>query len=283
MTNESKNNDAVIVKRLREHLKAALSAYDNPEWFVICLQGSQNYGMADELSDIDTKLLIFPKVEELVFNEKSISQTYIMPNDEHCDVKDVREYFKLFRKQNINFVEILFTDYYLVNPKYMDLWLELRRYREDIVRGNEYQALKCMKGMASEKYHALAHEYPSRMEWIDKYGYDPKQLSHLCRLKIFVEKYLSNASYKDCLTPSPQECQQLIELKHYASIGGEVISKEDAENLACQTYNDIAIMVDEACKYRNNSFDKNIDIIMNNILVELIERYLRKELKDDTD
>ena len=45
------------------------------------------------------------------------------------DIKDIRLYFDNFKKQNINFVEILFTDFYLVNPKYKDLWKILLHFR----------------------------------------------------------------------------------------------------------------------------------------------------------
>mgnify|MGYP002624493148 CR=1 FL=1 len=152
-----------IDKRLHEHALYALNTY-NKDWFVLCLQGSQNYGMADEESDVDSKMLILPTLEDLVLNNKSISHTLEMPdNQEHIDIKDAREYFKIFKKSNINFVEILFTDYWIVNHKYSDLWLELRRHREELARINPYAAVSCMKGMASEKYHALCHEYPSRM------------------------------------------------------------------------------------------------------------------------
>ena len=94
-----------IDKRLHEHALYALNTY-NKDWFVLCLQGSQNYGMADEESDVDSKMLILPTLEDLVLNNKPISHTLEMPdNQEHIDIKDAREYFKIFRKSNINFVE----------------------------------------------------------------------------------------------------------------------------------------------------------------------------------
>ena len=182
-------NDTVVMSRLQEHLESALAAHP-VDWFVICVQGSQNYGIDDEHSDVDTKMLTIPSLKELTLNSKTLNKVHIMENGEHCDIKDVREYFKIFRKSNINFVEILFTDYWIVNEKYADLWLDLRYHAEALARYNPYAAVSCMKGMASEKLHALSHEYPSRMAWIEEYGYDPKQLSHLFRIKYFIENYI---------------------------------------------------------------------------------------------
>lgn len=159
----SYKTDNEIMNRLYDHLEFALNKYPDKDWFVIALQGSQNYGVADENSDIDSKLLILPNMKDLVLDKAAVSHTVVLPNDEHCDVKDTRNYFHIFRKSNINFVEILFTDYWIVNPKYQDLWLELRARNEELARINPYAAVSCMKGMASEKLHALCHEYPSRM------------------------------------------------------------------------------------------------------------------------
>ena len=162
-----------ISQRILQEKKEALDTYPGHDWFVIALQGSQNYGVADEESDIDSKLLLIPTFDEIVFAANPISHTHEMSDTgEHVDCKDVRAYMKQFRKCNINFVEILFTDYFLTNPLYSDLWIELRRHREEIARINPYQAISAMAGMASMKMKALDHPYPSRMHMIEKYGYD---------------------------------------------------------------------------------------------------------------
>ena len=59
--------------------------------------------------------------------------------------------------------------------------------------------MKSMKGIASEKYHALEHRYPSRIEWIDKFGYDPKQLHHLFRIEEFMDRWIYGDSFSNCL------------------------------------------------------------------------------------
>ena len=85
-------DSTAIMSRLQEHLESALAAHP-VDWFVICVQGSQNYGLDDEHSDIDTKMLTIPSLRELTLNSKSLNKVHIMENDEHCDIKDVREYF----------------------------------------------------------------------------------------------------------------------------------------------------------------------------------------------
>lgn len=271
-------NDIEINKRLHEHLLYAVNTY-NKDWFVICLQGSQNYGMADEESDIDSKVLLIPSLEDIVLNKKAISHTLEMPdNQEHVDCKDVRDYFKIFRKSNINFVEILFTDYWIVNHKYSDLWFELRRKNEELARINPYAAVSCMRGMALEKRHALCHEYPSRMEWIEEYGFDPKQLSHLARINWFIKEYTNNKSYKDCIYPESTYIRNwLIQGKRT----GWGLSKEEAEKRADEFVGNITEIANSYRTIYSNEIDKELDKFLNDILYQIISRAMKDELIND--
>lgn len=167
-----------ISRGLERHLEEFKKHYPDLELFCLVLQGSQNYGLdlyTDEYkSDIDTKVIVIPSLEEIVMNKKPISTTHICPNNEHIDIKDIRLYFENFKKQNINFLEILFSKFYIVNEKYHDLWDELIADRELVAHYNTNQALRCMAGMSMEKKKALCHPYPTLIEKIEKYGYDGK-------------------------------------------------------------------------------------------------------------
>ena len=266
-----------IQKRLHEHALYAINTY-NKDWFVICLQGSQNYGIVDEESDVDSKMLLIPSLEDLVLNKAAISHTLEMPdNKEHVDCKDTRDYFKIFRKSNINFVEILFTDYWIVNNKYYDLWAELRYKAEDLARINPYAAVSCMKGMAAEKRHALCHEYPSRMSIIEKFGYDPKQLSHLARINYFVKYYVEGKPYKDCIyIPNRFIRETLLDCKR----DGWGLTKEQAEIQADEYLNNIIEIADNFRKNHENKNDPELDEFLNDILYKLISRSLKEQLNE---
>ena len=108
-------------------------------------------------------------------NSKPVSTTHIRANEEQIDFKDVRLYIDTFRKQNLNFLEILFTNYFVVNPTYAKEWNRLLEHREEISHYNPFRAMKTMKGIAMEKYHAMEHPYPSKLDILAKYGYDGKQ------------------------------------------------------------------------------------------------------------
>ena len=104
-----------IKKRIKEHFDYVLNK--GYEVFGIYLQGSQNYMLETENSDIDTKCIVIPSLSDIVLNKEPISKTIVLENNEHIDVKDIRIMFDIFKKQNINFIEILFTKYKIINQK----------------------------------------------------------------------------------------------------------------------------------------------------------------------
>ena len=193
------HSDEWIMKRVHEHWLEALTLFPKDRIVGIFLQGSQNYGLDYEGSDIDTKLIVVPTWEDICFNRKPVSTTHIRANDEHIDLKDIRLMFQTFRKQNLNFMEILFTKYKIINPMYEEYWAELVEYNEKIVMYDPVGAVKTMKGIALEKYHAMEHRYPAKAEIIDAWGYDPKQLHHLIRIKEYIHRYIEGEKYADCL------------------------------------------------------------------------------------
>lgn len=211
------HTDEWIMEKLQEHYEEAKTLFPEDRIVGIFLQGSQNYGLDYEGSDIDTKLIVVPSFEDVAFNKKAVSHTHIRENDEHIDFKDIRLMFQTFRKENINFIEIMFTKYKILNPLYEDFWNELLEHREFIARrAGRFSAVKAMYGTAQEKFHAMEHRYPSRIAWIDKYGYDPKQLHHLLRIKEFLARYLEDKeSYESLLTPKESDWLKKVKLGEY--------------------------------------------------------------------
>ena len=186
------HNDKWIMNKMKEHYEEAKTLVPKKHIVLLALQGSQNYGLDYEGSDVDTKCIITPSFKEIALAKKPISTTHIRANDEHIDIKDIRLYMQTFRKQNLNFLEILFTPYCIFpNDNFKDLWQVLIDNREDIAHYDVVRSVKSMMGIASEKYFAMEHRYPSRAEWLDKFGYDPKQLSHLLRIEEYLQRYLA--------------------------------------------------------------------------------------------
>lgn len=262
-----------ILDRLYEHLDESLNYFDYYQIVGIFLQGSQNYGLDTEESDVDTKLIVLPKFEDIVFNKQPISTTHIRENEEHIDFKDLRLYIQTFRKQNINFLEILFTDFKILNNEYEKFWNVLIENREAIARYNPYQAVKAMKGHAIEKYQKMEHPYPNKKDVLEKFGYDPKQLSHLVRIENYLERYIEGESYKNCLYPTNSSFIMDIKLGKY--------SLNEARIIAEQAKNHIELLEQIAIKKFENNPNKEVDKIFNEVQYSIMKTAILEELHND--
>lgn len=261
-----------VMDRVREHYNEALTYFPEDRIVGIFLQGSQNYGLATLRSDVDTKLIVTPTFKDIAMNRKPVSTTHIRANEEHIDFKDIRLYIQTFRKQNLNFLEILYTDFAIVNPIYEKQWNRLVESREAITHFNPYRSVQSMKGIALEKYHAMEHEYPSKIEVLKKYGYDPKQLHHLVRVEDYLGRYINGESYESCLDPGPMK-QELIEIKM-----GKY-SLADARSIADKAKAHVEEMAEYAYSIYPNEEDSEVNKLLDDVQYEIMRIAVKGELE----
>ena len=263
-----------IMKRVQEHYDEALQYFPEEQIVGVFLQGSQNYELDYESSDVDTKLIVVPSFRDICLNKKPVSTTHIRANDEHTDWKDIRLYMETFRKQNLNFLEILFTDFYIVNPMYKEEWDRLVEAREFIARMNPYRAVKSMKGIALEKFHAMEHRYPSKADIVDKYGYDGKQTSHQLRVWDYLRRYIAGEDYKSCLHPTKSLVPRIMDYKRLSVIPLEEARVEAKHYLAMTEE-----IADAFCAEREDREEPWVRELLEDVSYNIMRIAVEKELK----
>ena len=258
-----------IWNRVKEHLEIIENR--NYNWIMIGLCGSQNYDLHHEFSDVDTNVILLPAFEDFCLNRKPISTTSILENNEHIDLKDIRLMFQCFRKQNLNFVELLFSKYMFVNIKYIPFFNPLIERREEIAHYNNYLTVNCLVGMGMEKYKALEHPYPGIIEQINKYGYDPKQLHHILRIEEFLKRYIKGESYENCLIS--KEKNYLVKVKK------GLYDLSGARYFAEKTIASLKRIKEDYKTAVPLKVNKAVDDLLNEVLVNLIKFSFKEELE----
>ena len=272
-------NKKQIEQRIRERLAYYQEHYNN-EWVGIFLQGSQNYGLDTEGSDVDTKIIVLPRFEDIVLNKKPVSATLVLPNNEHCDVKDIRLMFDCFRKQNVNFLEILFTEYKVMNQRYADLFKPMFTHNEMIARYDSCAGINCMCGMVREKHKSMTHPTPATEEVIKKYGYNGKDLCHMWRIADFAERFYGRTSnsfveaFSSCLKPESKE-------QHEAYMNAK------QNNYVLEYVVELADSIDKnAKKFRERYMDSRenfrspyADTVMNRVLMDIMTKSIKRQLE----
>ena len=267
------HSDKWIMDRVQEHYNEALEYFPEDRIVGIFYQGSGNYGLDFEASDVDTKLIVTPTLNDIIFNRKPVSTTYIRANDEHTDWKDLRLMFQTFRKCNLNFTEILFTKYKIVNPLYEEQWNRIVDNNELVARYNEVAAVRTMKGIAMEKFHALEHRYPSKIDIIDKYGFDGKQLHHLFRVEEYLKRFINGESYADCLISKQAEYLKNVKTHGYYTL-------EQARVLAKESLDRVCAISDKFREECIENTNEEVDQLLDDVQKEIMLIAIKKEIGD---
>ena len=186
--------EAKIQSSLNEWREILNKEYGEKHIFNITLYGSQNYNLATPNSDVDVKAIYVPSVREAMLRRNRTSVELHNSKDEHCEVKDIREMCDMYLKQNLNFLETIYTPYRWNNINYGFFHQELRVMADAIVRYYPCYAVKSTCGQA--------------LNTIKQYRNNPtdrKKLSKIIFLYLYIEKYTDKKDYISCITVTNKE------------------------------------------------------------------------------
>lgn len=274
--------DKKIMDRVQAHYDYLISLGLNVAG--VFAQGSMNYGLYIEdeeyHSDVDTKAIILPTLDDLIKGTKMTSTKYDF-DGEQIDVKDIRVMTDMWIKSNPAYLEILFTKYKILNPKFESYIQDILNIGNDIVKMNFPQLAKCISGMSKEKVIAMEHPYPSLIDKIEKYGYDSKQLHHIVRLNILIkDMFKNNIPFGEALNldSQPSLKKYLIEIKK------SHISLEDARKLATMYDDDTKKIKDDILlEYNDFKFDSSTYNKLKSIIYKLVKFNIVNQIQNTKD
>lgn len=270
-----------IMNRLQEHynhIKDKCCSDGTPYEVVgLFLQGSQNYKLDiytdDYMSDVDSKAIVLPTFNDFILNREPISTTVILENNEHIDVKDIRIMFNMFKKANISYLELLFTDFKIINPKYQHIIDKLMEIRDDIIDYPRF--CKACYGMILEKRKVLCHPFPTIKDKIDKWGFDPKQLHHIIRLHfVLAMLYETRHLTRDMFILDEEIRKDLLDVK----TNNAGISMQDAIASADGFCEMTKELVDKMLEFE---WDKPQTEKLDNLLIETFKQYFREDILNE--
>jgi len=116
----------------------------------------------------------------------------------------------------------------------------------------------------------MEHEYPSKLEVLKKYGYDPKQLHHLLRVQDYLKRYIEGETYENCLRPANP--QYLIDVK----LG--CYNLEEARIVGKEAIDEVDKMCEEYLKICPTGINKEVDNLLNEVQYHIMENSIRMEL-----
>lgn len=187
-----------ILKEIQKRYDLLEEKYGKNRILGVFLYGSQNYKLSTSRSDIDVQAIYIPTLLEIGMNKTPISKE-LDYEGAHIIVKDVRLMCEMWKKQNINFVEILFTEYAYVNPFYQKLWDELKTRKEDIAH---YDMQKTITSVSCQMFNTIKGGKVTG-----------KQLANAGRFVYFLQHYIAGYDYLDCIQMDEENLNTFIEYK----------------------------------------------------------------------
>lgn len=222
------------------------------------MYGSQNYNVDDEKSDIDCKAIVLPSLHDIIFR-KTTSCVVECENGE-IDVKDLITFYDVIRKGNFSYIEAIDTEYSIGDKYIKELFKQIR------------PNLKSILGAIHEKRKALTHEYPSKHEEFEKWGFDPKQLHHILRLKyLLYVNVLTDSTVSYLRYGDDYDRQEMIDYKR----NNKNLNKDYAIKLADIELKEAETLIPKDYKYEPLDLSNEVSLYL--------EKHLKTSLLKDSE
>lgn len=157
-----------VQERLAAHYKKACEHYSEENILGVFLYGLWNYGTNLPDSDVDTKCILIPDLYHLAIKPYEIKHLDV--DGEVCECMTIQHMVENWKKQNINFLEILYTGYYIVNPKFIPEWFDfIAEWREALAHYDVKKAILSMGNQALHTYKQDPTDFKKQMNTIRIY------------------------------------------------------------------------------------------------------------------
>lgn len=204
-----------ITERLKKHYEAAAAHFGEHRVFGVFLYGSQNYGTNTPDSDVDTKCILVPNIEDLAI--KPLKVTHLNVDGEVCECMSIMHMVDNWKKQNINFVEIMFTPYKIINTLYKEVWGEFMRsgIKNDVAA---YDLKKAVLSMANQALHTYKQS-PN----------DFKKQMNMTRMCASLHRITEGWDYWKAISFEPEVAEELRDIRANGALEEDI--KDRLENL----------------------------------------------------
>lgn len=241
-----------IMKRVALHYNYAIQKYGAENVLGVFLYGSQNYNCDLETSDVDTKCILLPDLYHLAIKPYETKHLHIpRPDGEYevCECMTLMHMCANWKKQNPNFLEIMFTEFCVVNPTYYERWTKFtEEWREKVAH---YDIRQGVLSVAHQAIHTIKQN-----------PMDGKKIGNGYRLMHLLCAFDFGVDYAHCLVPLVDDCEKIKRLK----AGEEEVQPHYAETLI-QYFDSMIKVYEEKEMIKDNS----VELALENFILLILQ------------
>ena len=248
------HSDEWVMTKLQHHYDEACKIVPKEQIVGVFAVGSMNHGLDCKNSDVDSKCIVVPSYQSIVECQAPYKLPNFIEEQECVEIVDIRIFMQQIKEHSLTRVEVLFTPYHIINPKYQQLWQCIIDNREEIAYYNFAKILSSIHEQMCKYYQKMFTTTRRHMRARNQYGYVPKYLYQIMRLDEFCQKLMANDKYETSLRSTQQELLTNIKLEKIVIAQEQAIHK--AKSIIQNMYN--AVMT---YKY-HAAYNKNNEIIV---------------------
>lgn len=173
----------------------------------IYLVGVQNYGLSNEKSRVDAKMVVLPSIRKVLRNER-IYYDFSIEGKSRVDIKFPTGTIKSIFYGSNQGLEILATDYFLPGT-YVEL-LKKEGVLDEITNAIIGSIWEDSLGCMSNKLYRLITPTPSATDCFKRVGYNTKDISHAFKLAGFLENLYNGLTFKESIDLNNTVYQQMF-------------------------------------------------------------------------
>lgn len=233
-----------VQERLDAHYKKACEHYAEENILGVFLYGSWNYGTNLPGSDVDTKCILIPDLYNLAIKPYEVKHLDV--DGEVCECMTIQHMVENWKKQNINFLEILYTPHFIINPKFYLEWEDfVGEWREALAH---YDVKKAILSMGNQALHTYKQDPTNFKKQMNTY-----------RIHLSLFNLITGDDYWDCIHFEGSQQIQLQIIRHQGCPSRSMNHAlewlhrwvDDAEGIAERFYKKFGsyskTAIDEAC------------------------------------
>lgn len=238
-----------------------------PKVCLIVLQGSQNYNLDDDQSDVDVKAFVVPTVEDLLYC-RYVENATVATDGGLAEVKDIRRFPELLKKANPTYIELLFSKMVWTAPWFKDVWNKhIKGKGQKLIEERTNSFFNATRGMILQKMSSIFKRTEGNSKMFDEFGYNPKDLCHAARLVKILEDVnqqrkndFTDWSYEEILRRNDDFNKYLRLLKR------EKLSIEEVKEISRNILHKVQYLYQEEFNKVENVSDKTINEIEKQVI-----------------
>lgn len=230
----NKISDEEINKFLQEQYKKVVAAHGSDRILGVFVYGKANYGFAETLDDVEIMGCYIPTFEELCGVRPEICVDH---PEIQIKLMDLRLVLKDAKLQDAHIMETVFTDYFILNPKYEKAF-------NNYIKINREAMFHCNKKARVEASVSKGFEHLKNY----KETYDTNELFEACRRRIATRLYLNGTAIENCIN---------LKKDYHVDYLWRVLEGETEPDLE-EIEQDLLDMKNESRHFKVNSKDENL-------------------------